>query len=87
MQQNDLSKLPDNQIPVIRAPNPILDVRAETRLAKAKSLFLPGAPLPVVKRAQEAATATGVTLLLLVGLVVKLTGTPTVRLKHSIKPD
>jgi len=37
-----------------------------------------------VKRAQEAATATGVTLLLLVGLVVKLTGDSTVRLKPSI---
>jgi len=86
MKRIDLNKLPDSQIPVIRAPNPILDARAEMRLAKAKGLFLPGAPLPVVKRAQEAA-ATGVTLLLLVGLVVKLTGTPTVRLKHSIKPD
>ena len=84
MDREELSKLPDSQIPVVRAPNPILDARAETRLVKAKVLFLPGAPLPVVKRAQEAATATGVTLLLLVGLVVKLTGDSTVRLKPSI---
>lgn len=80
VQQSDLSKLPDSQIPVIRAPNPILDAIAEDRLEKAKGLFLPSVPLSVAKRAQEAATATGVTLLLLVGLVVKLTGKPVVRI-------
>jgi len=79
-----LEDLPDSLIPAVRAPNPILDPRAERRLAQGKKLFLPGIPLPVAKRAQEAATATGVTLLLLVGLAVKLTGKSTVRLKPSV---
>jgi len=79
-----LEQLPDSLIPAVRAPNPILDPRAEKRLAQGKKLFLPGIPLPVANRAQEAATATGVTLLLLVGLTLKLTGKATVRLKPSV---
>ena len=81
---SSFDQLPDSQIPVVRAPNLILDPIAEKRLARAKELFMPSIPLAVVKRAQEAATATGVTLLLLIGLVIKLTGKATVRLKPSL---
>ena len=84
MGSGHLEELPDSLIPAVRAPNPILDPRAEKRLAQGKKLFLPGIPLTVAKRAQEAATATGVTLLLLVGLAVKLTGKSTVKLKPSV---
>lgn len=84
MVSEDISKLPDSLIPTIRAPNPILDARAETRLAQAKALHLPGMPLSVAKRAQEAATSTGVLVLLLVGLVVKLTNKPLVKIKPAL---
>lgn len=80
----DPNLIPDAAIPCAKAPNPILDLKAETRLAKAEALYTPSLPLATVKRAQEAATSTGVTLLLLVGLAAKLTHNPTVRLKPSL---
>jgi hypothetical protein len=79
-----LERLSDSQIPVVRAPNPILDQIAEKRIGQVKALYLPAIPLSVAKRAQEAATSTGVTFILLVGLVVKLTGKPTVRIRPSL---
>lgn len=79
-----MEQLPDSRIPCTRAPNPILDPRAELRLAKYKTLFTPSMPLNVIKRAQEAATATGVTLLLVVGLAAKLTHSARVRIKPAL---
>jgi len=84
MARKTLDQLPDSQIPVVRAPNPILDQVVESRIARAKALHLPGLPLSVAKRAQEAATSTGVLLILLVGLVVKLTGKPVVKIKSTL---
>jgi len=75
--------LRDEDIPTRRAPNPILDKRAEARLAKAKELYAPTMPLSVIKRAQ-AATNTGALILLLVGLTVKLTNKPTVRITPKV---
>ncbi len=75
--------LRDNDIPTVRVPNPILDKRAKGKLAHAKDLFTPTIPLSVVKRAQ-AATSTGALVLSLVGLVVKLTHSPTVHLAPNI---
>jgi hypothetical protein len=75
--------LRDEDIPTIRAPNPILDAKAEARLAKAKELYAPTMPLSVINRAQ-AAISTGALVLLLVGLVAKLTNKPTVRLTPNL---
>jgi len=80
---NSLEQLPDSQIPTVRAPNPILDQIAEKRKAKAKALYLPRTPLPVIRRAQAAAS-TGANFILLVGLVVKLTGRATVRIQPAL---
>jgi hypothetical protein len=74
-------QIPDSQIPCVKVANPILDARAEKRLDRAKALYTPRVPLSVVKRAHQAASATGVTYLLLAVLTAKLTGNLSVRLR------
>ncbi len=74
----------DSNIPCVRAPNPILDARAEVRLTKAKALYVPSLPLGAIRRAQEAASGPGVTFLLLVALVATLTRRDTVRINPAL---
>lgn len=76
-------QLRDEDIPVVKAPNPILDRRAEQKQAQAEKLFLFGMPLPVVKRAQESAN-NGALVLMLVGLAAKLSKSQTVRIKPEL---
>lgn len=85
MSIKNLNQVPDEQIPTTLAPNPILEAKAEARLTKTEEIYLPSAPLPVVRQAQEAAGGAGVVLLLLAGLLVKLTGASAVKLNPSLR--
>jgi DNA-binding transcriptional ArsR family regulator len=73
----------DDDITVIRIPNPILDARAKRRQEKGRKLYLPAMPTQVHKRAMKASTL-GPSVLSLVGMVVKMTKNIEVVLKLKI---
>lgn len=75
--------LRDEDIPCVRVPSPILEAIAEGKEVKLDSLYLPPTPLSVAGIANQA-TAHGLLVLQMVGLMVRLTGKDTVRLKPSI---
>jgi len=73
----------DGDIPVKRVSNPLVEELEDEKRRRNEKLFLPGIPFSTLSKAVHAGGVSPV-IIQLVGLAVKLTGKPVVKLKPNM---